>query len=51
MAKLWQRQACAAELAGETETARRYYEELSALATNADGERAEVAETRAFLTQ
>jgi tetratricopeptide (TPR) repeat protein len=43
--------AHAAELAGETETARRYYEELSTLAANADSERAEVAEATAFLAQ
>lgn len=43
--------ARAAELAGETESARGYYEELVALAANADGERAEVAEAEAFLAQ
>jgi tetratricopeptide (TPR) repeat protein len=43
--------AHAAELAGEMETARRYYEELSTLTATADGERAELAEAAAFLAQ
>jgi tetratricopeptide (TPR) repeat protein len=43
--------ARAAELAGEMETATGYYEELVALAANADSERAEIAEAAAFLSQ
>jgi hypothetical protein len=43
--------AHAAELAGKMETARSFYEALSALGANADSERAEVAEAKAFLAQ
>jgi tetratricopeptide (TPR) repeat protein len=43
--------ARAAELAGEMETATHYYEALMALAENADGERAEIAEAQAFLAK
>jgi hypothetical protein len=43
--------ARAAELAGELEKARSFYEELLVLSANADSERAEVAEAKAFLAQ
>ena len=43
--------ARAAELAGETETARENYEMLIALAADADGERAGIAEAKAFLAE
>ncbi len=41
----------AAELAGETETARKHYEALIELAADGDGERAQVAEAEAFLAE
>jgi tetratricopeptide (TPR) repeat protein len=43
--------ARAAELAGELEKARGFYEELLALGANADSERAELVEAQAFLAQ
>jgi hypothetical protein len=43
--------AHAAELAGDLEKARTYYEELVALGESADGERAELAAAEAFLAQ
>ncbi len=43
--------AHAAEMAGETETAAGYYEQLVALTTDANSERAEGAAANAFLTQ
>jgi len=43
--------ARAAELAGDPESARRFYEQLVALGANADSERAELAEAEAYLAQ
>ena len=42
--------ARSAELAGQTETAQRYYEAFIALGANADHQRAELAEAEAFLS-
>jgi len=42
--------ARSAELAGQTETAQRYYEAFIALGVNADHQRAELAEAEAFLS-
>ncbi len=43
--------ARAAERAGELEKARSFYEEVLALGANADGERTELAEAKAFLAR
>lgn len=43
--------ARAAELAGDADTAKAYYEELVNLAANGDGERAELMQAQAFLGQ
>jgi tetratricopeptide (TPR) repeat protein len=47
----WYNAAHAAELAGDQEKARTYYEQLVQLAEQADGERPELAAARAFLAQ
>jgi tetratricopeptide (TPR) repeat protein len=42
--------AKAAKAAGDSATARKYFEKLAALAKNADPERSEVQEAKTFLT-